>query len=170
MRGKLGHVRSLTKKFLAFYIKNWFFGVHFLFFEVNLHDFQWKYSVAISLFRAFYFIRNFAPLRTMELSGSGFRIKNWSLHVELRFSRVECRSPSKICSFSFFRIWSAIAQQITRDLCKYCTSFGVFIRLELDVQLYLHLPTVWGKGTKFSSVPTKIMAMDVPTYACIKFN
>ena len=121
-------------------------------------------------FRAFYFIMNFAPLRTMELSGSGFRIKNWSLHVELRFSRVECRSPSKICSFSFFRIWSAIAQQITRDLCKYCTSFGVFIRLELDVQLHFDFPPIWGKGTKFSSVPSKIMAMDVPTYACIKLN
>ena len=113
-------------------------------------------------FRAFYFIRNFAPLRTMELSGSGFRIKNWSLHVELRFSRVECRSPSKICSFSFFRIWSAIAQQITSHFCQYCKHFGVFIWLELDVQLYLHVPTVWAKSTKFSSVPTKIMVMDVP--------
>ena len=53
---------------------------------------------------------------------------------------VECRSPIKICSFSFFRIWSAIAQQITLSLRQYCTSFGVFIRLELDVQLQLHFP------------------------------
>ena len=167
---KLGRSRSLTKKLSASKMKNSFFELHFWF----SGKFAW-FSVKLTplpyhFFRAFYFIRNFAPLRTMELSGSGFRIKNWSLHVELRFSRVECRSPSKICSFSFFRIWSAIAQQITRDLCKYCTSFGVFIRLELDVQLHFHFPPIWGKGTKFSSVPTKIMAMDVPTYACIKLN
>ena len=92
-----------------------------------------------------------------------------SLH-RITIFQVECRSLIKICSFSFFRIWSAIAQQITRDLCKYCTSFGVFIRLELDVQLHFHFLPVWGKCTKFSSVPTKIMAMDVPAYACIKFN
>ena len=121
-------------------------------------------------FLLFYFIRNFALWRTIELSGSNFRIKYWSLYVELRFSRDECPWSVKICSFNSFRIWSAIAQQITRDLCKYCTSFGVFIRLELDVQLHFHFLPVWGKWTKFSSVPTKIMAMDVPTYACIKFK
>ena len=82
----------------------------------------------------------------------------------------QCRWFIKICCFSFFRIWSAIAQQITLSLRQYCTSFGVFIRLELDVQLHFHSPPVWGNGTKFSSVPTKIMAMDVPTYACIKFK
>ena len=58
----------------------------------------------------------------------------------ITISPVECRCSIKICSFSFFRIWSAIAQQITSDLCQYCTSFRVFIRLELDVQLYLHFP------------------------------
>ena len=53
-------------------------------------------------------------------------------------SPVECRSFIKICSFSFFRIRSAIAQQITSHVSKYWTSFRVFIRLELDVQLHLH--------------------------------
>ena len=52
-------------------------------------------------------------------------------------SPFECRWFLKICSFSFFRIRSAIAQQITSHLQDYWTSFCVFIRLELDVQLYL---------------------------------
>ena len=58
----------------------------------------------------------------------------------ITISTVECRCSIKICSFSFFRIWSAIAQQISSNLRQYYTSFGVFIRLELDVQLYLHFP------------------------------
>ena len=74
----------------------------------------------------------------------GFKLPDKKL-ISLRritIFQVECRSPIKICSFSFFRIWSAIAQQITSDLRRYCTSSGVFIRLELDVQLYLHFPPV----------------------------
>ena len=140
MRWKYGSVRLSKKKIPAFNTKNWFFGVHFRFWG----KFSWipmkLTPLPYQFFRAFYSIRKCAVRRTIELSGSNFRIKNWSLYVELRFSRVECTWSIKICSFSFFRIWSAIAQQITRDLCKYCTSFGVFIRLELDVQLHLHFP------------------------------
>ena len=66
----------------------------------------------------------------------------------ITISLVECRCSIKICSFSFFRIWSAIAQQITSDLRQYWTSFGVFIRLELDVQLYLRFPPVCGLHAK----------------------
>ena len=51
---------------------------------------------------------------------------------------VECTCSIKVCSFSFFRMRSAIAQQITSHLRHYWTSFRVFIRLELDVQLHLH--------------------------------
>ena len=58
----------------------------------------------------------------------------------ITISPVEWRCLIKICSFSFFRIWSAIAQQITSHFCQYYKLFGVFIRLELDVQLYLHFP------------------------------
>ena len=66
----------------------------------------------------------------------------------ITISPVEWRCLIKICSFSFFRIWSAIAQQITSDLRQYCTSFGVFIRLELDVRLHLHFRPVCGLHKK----------------------
>ena len=127
-------------------------------------------SVAISCFSCFLFHQEVFSSKNYRAFGFKLPDKKLISLRQLRFSRVECRSPIKICSFSFFRIWSAIAQQITRDLCKYCTFFGVIIRLELDVQPHFHFPPVRGKGTKFSSVPTKIMAMDVPTYACIKFK
>ena len=113
----------------------------------------------------FFFFSIFQELRTFKnYRASRFKFPDKKLISLRRFtiSTVECRWFIKICSFSFFRIRSAIAQQITSHLREYWTSFRVFIRLELDVQLYLHVPTVWAKSTKFSSVPTKIMAMDVP--------
>ena len=96
--------------------------------------------LAHHVFSSFLF---YQELRTFKnYKAFRFRLPDKKLISLRRFtiSTVECRWFIKICSFSFFRIRSAIAQQITRDLCKYCTSFGVFIRLELDVQLHLHLP------------------------------
>ena len=53
-------------------------------------------------FLLFYFIRNFAPLRTIELSGSNFRIKNWSLYVDLRFPPLNAGGLSKFAPSVFF--------------------------------------------------------------------
>ena len=53
-------------------------------------------------------------------------------------SPFECRWFLKICSFSFFRIRSAIAQQISSHFRRYKTTFRVWIGVELEVQLYLH--------------------------------
>ena len=80
-------------------------------------------------------LRTFKNYRTFRFK---FPDKKLISLRRITISPVEWRCLIKICSFSFFRIWSAIAQQITLSLRQYCTSFGVFIRLELDVQLYLH--------------------------------
>ena len=82
-------------------------------------------------------LRTFKNYRTFR-----FKFPDKKLISLRRFtiSPVECRWFIKICSFSFFRIRSAIAQQITSHLRHYWTSFRVFIRLELDVQLHLHFP------------------------------
>ena len=133
-------------------MENSFFEDHFDF-QVKSDLFQCTQLLwDIIFFLLFYFIRNFAPLRTIELSGSNFRIKNWSLYVDLRFPPLnywyywyllvrlthgQCRWFIKICSFSFFRIRSAIAQQISSHFRRYKTTFRVWIRVELDVQLYL---------------------------------
>ena len=53
------------------------------------------------------------------------------------FPPLEWRWFLKICSFSFFRIRSAIAQQISSCFRRYKTTFRVWIRVELNVQLYL---------------------------------
>ena len=95
-------------------------------------------SVAISFFSCFLFHQEVCSSKNYR--AFGFKLPDKKL-VSLRriaICQLECTYSIKICSFSFFRIWSAIAQQITRDLCKYCTFFGVIIRLELDVQLHLH--------------------------------
>ena len=101
-------------------------------------------SVAISCFSCFLFHQEVCSSKNYR--AFGFKLPDKKL-ISLRritISPVECRCSIKISSFNFFRIWSAIAQQITSDLRQYCASFGVFIRLELDVQLrvqlYLHFP------------------------------
>ena len=94
--------------------------------------------LAHHVFSSFLF---YQELRTFKnYRDSGFKLPDKKLISLCRFtiSPVECRWFIKICSFSFFRIRSAIAQQITSYLRHYWTSFRVFIRLELDVQLHLH--------------------------------
>ena len=53
-------------------------------------------------FLLFYFIRNFAPLKPIELSGSNFRMKNWSLYANLRFSPLNGGGFSKFAPSVFF--------------------------------------------------------------------
>ena len=170
MRWKYGSVRLSKKKLPASNTTNWFFGVHFRFWG-KFAWFPMKLTpLPYHFFSCFLFHQEVCSSKNYR--AFGFKLPDKKL-VSLRriaICQLECTYSIKICSFSFFRIRSAIAQQITSHVCQYCKLFGVFIRLELDVQLYLHVPPVWGKGTKFSSVPTKIMAMDVPTYACIKFK
>ena len=50
----------------------------------------------------------------------------------------ECRWFIKICCFSFFRIRSAIAQQISSHFRRFKTILRVWIGVELNVQLHLH--------------------------------
>ena len=97
-------------------------------------------SVAISFFSCFLFHQE--VFSSKNYRAFGFRLADKQLTSSRRITicQLECTYSIKICSFSFFRIRSAIAQQKTSHFCQYCTSFGVFIRLELDVQLYLHFP------------------------------
>ena len=120
--------------------QNSFFADHFRFSGEIYRLLMYIAPLGHHIFSSFLF---YQELRTVK-NYRAFRFKlPDKILISLRrftISTVECRWFIKICSFSFFRIWSAIAQQITRDLCKYCTFFGVIIRLELDVQLHLHLP------------------------------
>ena len=97
-------------------------------------------SVAISFFSCFLFHQEVCSSKNYRAFGFKLPDKKLISLCQFTISPFDCRWFIKICCFSFFRIWSAIAQQITSDLRQYCTSFGVFIRLELDVQLYLHFP------------------------------
>ena len=58
----------------------------------------------------------------------------------ITFFYVKCRCSIKICSFSFFRIRSAIAQQISSCFRRSKTTLRVWIGVELDLQLYLRFP------------------------------
>ena len=162
MIGNLATLRWLMKKVSCSKTQNSFFGDHFRFSGKIGPLSMYIIPLGHHVFSSFLF---YQELRTVK-NYRAFRFKlPDKILISLRrftISPVGCRWFIKICSFSFFRIRSAIAQQMTWHVCQYCKLFGVFIRLELDVQLYLHVPTVWAKSTKFSSVPTKIMAMDVP--------
>ena len=150
--------------------QNSFFADHFRFSGEIWRLLMYIAPLEHHIFSSFLFYQELRPFKNYRTFRFKFPDKKLISLRRFTISPFECRWFLKICSFSFFRIRSAIAQQITWHVWQYCKLFGVFIRLELDVQLYLHVPTVWAKSTKFSSVPTKIMAMDVPTYACIKFN
>ena len=120
--------------------QNSFFADHFRFSGEIWRLLMYIAPLGHHIFSSFLF---YQELRTVKnYRAFRFKLPDKKL-ISLRritISPVEWRCLIKICSFSFFRIWSAIAQQITLSLCQYCTSFGVFIRLELDVQLHLHLP------------------------------
>ena len=76
-------------------------------------------SVAISFFSCFLFHQE--VFSSKNYRAFGFKLPDKKL-ISLRritIFHVECRSPIKICSFSFFRIWSAIAQQITSNLRQF---------------------------------------------------
>ena len=137
---RFGNGKIIEKNFLGFYIKNWFFGVHFRFWGIFL---PFPMDVTFLWYDFFSCFLFYQELRTLK----NYRAFRFSLNHEklislhrITFFYVKCRCSIKICSFSFFRIWSAIAQPITSDLREYCISFGVLIRLELDVQLHFHLP------------------------------
>ena len=89
---------------------------------------------------SFLFYQELRPFKTYRTFRFKFPDKKLISLRRFTISPVEYRWFIKICSFSFFRIRSAIAQQITSHLRHYWTSFRVFIRLELDVKLYLHFP------------------------------
>ena len=59
-------------------------------------------SVAISFFRAFYFIRKCSVRRTIELSGSNFRIKIDLFTSNYDFPGLNARGPSKFAPSVFF--------------------------------------------------------------------
>ena len=92
------------------------------------------------VFSSFLFYQELRTFKNYRASRFRFPDKKLISLRRITISPGECRCSIKNCSFSFFRIWSAIAQQITLSLRQYCTSLGVFIRLELDVQLHLHFP------------------------------
>ena len=118
--------------------QNSFFADHFRFSGEIWRLLMYIAPLGHHIFSSFLF---YQELRTVK-NYRAFRFKlPDKILISLRrftISPVECRWFIKICSFSFFRIRSAIAQQITSHLRHYWTSFRVFIRLELDVQLHLH--------------------------------
>ena len=95
-------------------------------------------SVAISFFSCFLFHQE--VFSSKNYRAFGFKLPDEKLISlrRIRICQLECTYSIKICSFSFFRIRSAIAQQISSHFRRYKTTFRVLIRLELDVQLYLH--------------------------------
>ena len=92
------------------------------------------------VFSSFLFYQELRPFKTYRTFRFKFPDKKLISLRQFTIPPHECRWFLKICSFSFFRIRSAIAQQIISHVRKYWTSFRVLIRLELDVQLHLHFP------------------------------
>ena len=105
--------------------QNSFFADHFRFSGEIWRLLMYIAPLGDHIFSSFLF---YQELRTVK-NYRAFRFKlPDKILISLRrftISPLECRWFIKICSFSFFRIRSAIAQQITWDRRQYCTSFGV---------------------------------------------
>ena len=87
---------------------------------------------------SFLFYQELRPFKTYRTFRFKFPDKKLISLRQFTISPLECRWFLKICSFSFFRIRSAIAQQISSHFRRYKTTFRVWIGVELEVQLYLH--------------------------------
>ena len=117
--------------------QNSFFADHFRF-----SGKIWPLSMNITplvphVFSSFLFYQELRPFKTYRTFRFKFPDKKLISLRRFTISPFECRWFLKICSFSFFRIRSAIAQQISSHFRRYKTTFRVWIRVELDVQLYL---------------------------------
>ena len=137
---KLGWFPLSMKKVSCSKTQNSFFADHF-----GFSGKIWPPSMYIALlddhiFSSFLFYQELRIFKNYRAFRFKFPDKKLISLCEFTISLFDCRWFIKICCFSFFRIWSAIAQQITLSLRQYRTSFGVFIRLELEVQLYFHFP------------------------------
>ena len=133
---ELARLRLLIEKVSCSKTQNSFFADHFRF-----SGKIWPLSMNITplvphVFSSFLFYQELRTFKNYRAFRFKFPDKKLISLRRFTISPVECRWFIKICSFSFFRIRSATAQQITSNLRQYCTSFRVFIRLELDVQLY----------------------------------
>ena len=73
-------------------------------------------SVAISLFSCFLFHQEVCSSKNYRAFGFRLADKQLTFSRRITICQVECTYSIKICSFIFFRIWSAIVQQITSDL------------------------------------------------------
>ena len=67
-------------------------------------------------FSSFLFYQELRPFKTYRTFRFKFPDKKLISLREFKFPPLEWRWFLKICSFSFFRIWSAIAQPISSDL------------------------------------------------------
>ena len=87
------------------------------------------------VFSSFLFYQELRPFKTYRTFRFKFPDKKLMYLRQFTIPPLECRWFLKICSFSFFRIRSAIAQQISSCFRRYKTTLGVWIGVELDVQL-----------------------------------
>ena len=138
--GNLATWRWLIKKFPRSKTQNSFFADHFRFSGKIWPSLMYTTPFVPHVFSSFLFYQELRIFKNYRAFRFKFPDKKLISLCEFTISLFDCRWFIKICCFSFFRIWSAIAQQITLSLRQYCTSFGVFIRLELEVQLYFHFP------------------------------
>ena len=120
--------------------ENSFFADHFRFQAKSQLLLMYTTPLVPHVFSSFLFYQELRPFKNYRTFRFKFPDKKLVSLLRFTISPFECRWFLKICSFSFFRIRSAIAQQIASHLREYWTSFRVLIRFELDVQLYLHFP------------------------------
>ena len=121
-------------------MQNSFFGDHFRFSGKIGPLSMYIIPLAHHVFSSFLFYQELRTFKNYRAFRFKFPDKKLISLRQFTISPFECRWFLKICSFSFFRIRSAIAQQITSHLGRYQTISRVSIRLELDVQLHLHFP------------------------------
>ena len=117
--------------------QNSFFADHFRF-----SGKIWPLSMNITplvphVFSSFLFYQELRTFKNYRAFRFKFPDKKLISLRQFTIPPLECRWFLKICSFSFFRIRSAIAQQISSHFRRYKTTFRVWIRVELNVQLYL---------------------------------
>ena len=116
---KIGTLKIVNEETFSFKDEKFVFWAPFLIFRWICMIFGEINSVAISLFSCFLFHQEVCSSKNYRAFGFRLADKQLTSSRRITICQVECRSPIKICSFSFFRIWSAIAQQITSDLRWY---------------------------------------------------
>ena len=123
--GNLATLRLLMKKVSCSKTQNSFFADHFRF-QAKSDLFMMKITPLVRHdFSSFLFYQELRPFKTYRTFRFKFPDEKLISLREFTFPPLEWRWFLKICSFSFFRIRSAIAQQISSYFRRYKTTLGV---------------------------------------------